>query len=96
MQKVFIETKSGEGAAKRLIDTKPILDFTGLHSMQRKCKAISNARYLYSKHCDNCNSQFEGIKTARYCSEACKQKAKRARKNDTVSRRHDTVPQRRE
>ena len=46
-----------------------------------KGKALEQSRFVFVKACQHCQANYEGIKTAKYCSESCKQKAKRARNN---------------
>lgn len=51
-----------------------------------KGKELEQSRIVYRKNCLFCTSNFEGIATAKYCSNSCRQKAKRARSSsgDTV------------
>ncbi|GAB6140860.1 hypothetical protein JCM14076_15890 [Methylosoma difficile] len=45
----------------------------------KKGKALESSRLVYSISCSFCLSFFEGVGRAKYCSESCKQKAKRLR-----------------
>lgn len=42
--------------------------------------ALARMRTTEDKTCEHCGESFAGLKVAKYCSESCKQKAKRARK----------------
>lgn len=44
-----------------------------------KGKALEQARLIYAKPCQFCGKEFQGIAKAGYCSNACRQKAKRKR-----------------
>ena len=41
--------------------------------------ALAAKRKIEKRQCLECDKVFEGISTAKYCSESCKQKAKRKR-----------------
>ncbi len=70
---------------KRLSDTKEAVELKELPRVKRHVKIMSNNRIVYMHTC-KCGNKFEGIKTAIYCSEACKQKAKREKKSKNVSK----------
>lgn len=42
-------------------------------------EVMSHSRVIYNHKCDFCGNTFEGIATAKFCSNACRQKAKRFR-----------------
>jgi rRNA maturation endonuclease Nob1 len=48
---------------------------------------LAARRRIYQHNCQECGELFPGIKTARYCSGSCQQKAKRKRasKKETTS-----------
>lgn len=72
-------TETGE--LKRLADCREYSPVqTSKNYGYAKGKALEQSRLVLIKVCQLCQANFEGIKTAKYCSESCKQKAKRARK----------------
>jgi len=65
---------------KRLFDKRgenPIV--AGKNYGALKGKELEQSRIIYNKYCLKCGFSFEAISTAKYCSESCKQKAKRDR-----------------
>jgi predicted nucleic acid-binding Zn ribbon protein len=54
--------------------------------MSRPAKALAALRRRHRKNCAVCGKGFTAIKTARYCSNACRQKAKyrRSKQKDSV------------
>lgn len=38
---------------------------------------MSHSRSIYVHECEICKNKFEGVSTAKFCSNACRQKAKR-------------------
>lgn len=46
---------------------------------------LAAMRKRYDKECLVCRDKFEGIKQAKYCSNRCRQIAKRERQNDTAN-----------
>lgn len=59
---------------------------------REKGKALEQARLIYGKECQHCGKGFEGIATAGYCSNACRQKAKRLRaKSLSLDPQNDTA-----
>lgn len=47
---------------------------------QNPAAALARMRTTSEKECGFCGETFAGLKVSKYCSESCKQKAKRARK----------------
>lgn len=77
-------TQSGE--LKRLSDSRlysPV-EPTSKTSGYARGKYLEQSRFVFLKECQHCSAKFEGIKTAKYCSESCKQKAKRFRKQQII------------
>lgn len=79
--------KTDLGELKRVSDLRthsPVR--TSKNRGSDKGKQMEQARFVYFKRCQICSSSFEAISTAKYCSESCKQRAKRLRKlNNTGS-----------
>lgn len=76
---MYAKTEQG---LKRLSDTRsraPVQSSTNRGSA--KGSEMEQARLIYVKTCDICRREFEAISTAKYCSNACRQRAKRARAN---------------
>lgn len=48
--------------------------------MSRAARQLAGLRKKVGHTCPVCGKRFEAIKTAKYCSEACKQKAKYRRR----------------
>lgn len=76
-----IETDHGR-ELMRLKDLKPE-GATGKRSTsyQRRAATASHGRFIYKHTCAYapCGQEFDGIKTARFCSNACRQLNKRAK-----------------
>lgn len=65
---------------KRLLDTRDSLPvYSHTNRGPSKGREMEQSRLIYLKQCENCFRHFEGIRTAKYCCESCKQKAKRYR-----------------
>lgn len=45
---------------------------------------LAAMRKIHEHKCTQCGEPFEGIRQAKYCSEACKQRAKYARKKEAA------------
>lgn len=81
-----IHARTEKGEIKRVADlrsSRPIE--SGKNYGYAKGKEMEQSRFVYRKHCQFCGVEFEGISTAKYDSESCKQKAKRFRKNAAIS-----------
>ena len=75
-----LPARNERGELKRVFDLrneKPVV--SGKNRGFDKGKELEQSRIVYHKKCLFCGSRFEGIQTAKYCSESCKQKAKRDR-----------------
>ncbi|MCQ8103539.1 hypothetical protein NP590_05425 [Methylomonas sp. SURF-2] len=75
-------SKNGKSELMRLADTKHDgLSVNYKTSYQSRAAVASNGRYIYKHICANpaCNAEFQGIKTARFCSNACRQANKRSK-----------------
>ena len=72
--------RTEQGYLKRVSDLRneiPIISSQNFGFV--KGKALEQSRFVYDKTCLFCGTHFQGIATAKYDSEACKQKAKRLR-----------------
>lgn len=75
-----LPARNERGEVKRVHDLRqemPVI--TGKNRGFYKGKALEQSRIVYHKKCLFCCGSFEGIATAKYCSESCKQKSKRLR-----------------
>jgi len=70
--------ENGERQLKRLSHTKPegIAD-SQKTSYKRRAMTASHSRFVYKHLCATCGAEFQGIKTAKFCSNACRQVRKR-------------------
>ena len=72
--------RTGSGALKRLADVRGEGKVVCRSNRgTAKGKAMEQARMLYRHVCPQCRRDFEAIGKAVYCSNACRQKAKRER-----------------
>lgn len=77
-----LPARTDKGLVKRIADVrdeKRII--SGKNRGFYKGKELEQSRIVYHKRCLFCGAKFEGISTAKYDSESCKQKAKRLRKS---------------
>lgn len=66
---------------RRLLDVRgeePVL--TGRSQGPDKGRSMEQNRFVVSKRCVQCGAVFDAITIARYCSNACRQRAKRAKR----------------
>lgn len=81
-----LPARTDKGEMKRVADLrneKRII--SGKNRGFHKGKELEQSRIVYHKTCLFCSSKFQGISTAKYCSESCKQKAKRSRKKTYIT-----------
>jgi hypothetical protein len=72
--------RNDDGELKRLSDLRSQhISQTFKKSSSQQGKFLEQSRFIFKKVCLFCGCEFEGIKTAKYHSESCKQKAKRFR-----------------
>lgn len=75
-----LPARTETGEIKRIYDVRGENQIvSGKNRGHHKGKELEQSRIVYSKTCLNCFFKFEGIAKAKYCSESCKQKAKRYR-----------------
>lgn len=52
---------------------------------------MSHNRTIYVHICECCSAKFEGVATAKFCSNACRQKAKRLKKTMTRKNKRENI-----
>lgn len=73
--------KHGTSSDRGYIDNKKIKNHGEL---------MSHNRTIYVHKCEICQNTFEGVATAKFCSNACRQKAKRAKADVKKSAAEET------
>ena len=61
-----------------------VLTFHGLRSYNNKCNNVRGSEMNETKVCNVCGSEFDGYKTAKYCSVKCRKRAEYIRNNGEI------------